>query len=446
MAKTATSVFVCTECGSETAQWVGRCGACGTWNSVRVMRGLLSRSQVHHVEHNLGSIDLTPLANAKLKAAPERRRSLQEVDRVLGGGLMPGSAILLAGEPGVGKSTLLLEIAKCVAVQGEVRYISGEESVFQVSDRARRLQALASQLVAISLTNVDQIIEIMRQTPRPGLVMIDSIQTVYDPQFPSTPGSLVQVRECALKLVAEIKLLNIPLILTSHVTKEGTLAGPRALEHLVDVVLYLEGERTHALRMLRGVKNRYGPTDEIGVFQMKESGLEAVENPSARFLADRAENTSGSVVAPIIEGTRPFLVEVQSLATKTTFGYPKRRALGVETNRLELILAVLETRVGLCLAEYDIFVNLVGGFRVTEPAVDLAIAMAVASAVTNLPLDPHLAVYGEIGLSGEIRPVTFALRRKKEMERLGFHPLTGKRLVDILNQVLPGWQKIKGRG
>ncbi|MEK7184238.1 MAG: DNA repair protein RadA, partial [Patescibacteria group bacterium] len=366
----------------------------------------------------------------------DRISSMPEVDRVLGAGVVPGSVILLAGEPGIGKSTLLLSIGQAIAKTVPVCYLSGEESVHQVADRARRMGITSDQFSLASLTNLDQILEVLSVEPRPKLVIIDSIQTVYDPALPSTPGSLVQVRETAMRLVEFAKREQIALILSSHVTKEGTMAGPRTLEHLVDVVLYLEGDRYHVLRMLRGVKNRFGPTDEIGVFQMKESGLETVANPSARFLSERTTNLPGSVLTCVLEGMRPFLIEVQALTTATKFGYAKRRAIGVDTNRLELVLAVLERRVGLKLAEHDVFVNVGGGLKAVEPAIDLAIAVAIASSVRNKPVDPKQVFIGEIGLTGELRRVRFADRRKKESERFGFELVAGTDVNSVFQQVL----------
>lgn len=379
----------------------------------------------------LVSLNQTNMTKAA-SSAKVRLGTLEEVDRVLGGGLMAGSAILLAGEPGVGKSTLLLQLAAAVAQNSPVLYISGEESVDQVMQRADRLGTIAPNLSVASLTNVQQITEAANGQPTPALLIVDSIQTVYDNAFPSTPGSIVQVRESALKLVDFAKSQGIPLILSSHVTKEGTLAGPRLLEHLVDVVLYIEGDRYHDLRLLRGVKNRYGPTDEVGVFTMGEKGLETLANPSELFLGERQAREAGSVVTAVMEGARPFLLEVQALTTPTKFGYAKRRAIGVDTDRLELVLAVLERRLGIKLAEYDVFVNVVGGLKVKEPAIDLAVAAAVVSSIKNKPVDPKTVFVGEIGLTGEIRKTRFANRRAKEAERFGFAMIEGNNLATVL--------------
>lgn len=436
MAKAA-SVYVCSECGNEYPEWVGKCSACGAWNTVKEVK-IAPRAGKGDAQHGwVRSSELVTFAEPNKRGkASDRTPTMEEVDRVLGGGLVSGSAILLAGEPGVGKSTLLLQLAATVAKQHPVRYISGEESVDQVRNRAERLGTLAPNLSVASLTNVQQIIEAALSEPRPSLLIVDSVQTVYDANFPSTPGSIVQVRESALKLVDLAKQHNIPLVLSSHVTKEGTLAGPRLLEHLVDVVLYLEGDRYHDLRLLRGVKNRYGPTDEVGVFTMGERGLETLQNPSELFLGERQAREPGSVVTAVMEGARPFLLEVQALATPTKFGYAKRRGIGVDPNRLELVLAVLEKRLGLKLAEFDIFVNVVGGLRVREPAIDLAVAAAVVSSIKNKPVDPKSVFVGEVGLTGEIRSVRFANRRTKEAERFGFQVAQGQDLTAVLRPVL----------
>lgn len=433
----ATSVFVCSECGNEYPDWVGKCSGCGAWNTVKELKITARRPASSPSASVAQPTELVSMAAAvATSASVARLRSLGEVDRVFGGGIVSGSVILLAGEPGVGKSTLLLQVASSVAASGgHVRYLSGEESVAQISDRAKRLgMGTGTDAVTIaSLTNVDHIIEAASSDPLPALLIVDSIQTVYDPAFSSTPGSLVQVRESALKLTEFAKAKGVPLILTSHVTKEGTLAGPRVLEHLVDVVVYLEGDRFHDLRLLRGVKNRFGPTDEIGMFEMGEQGLMSLANPSELFLAERQRALSGSVVTAIMEGVRPFLLEVQALATPTKFGYAKRRSIGMDTNRLELVLAVLEKRVGLKLAEYDVFVSVVGGLKIKEPALDLAVAVAVVSSVRNHPVDPTTVVFGELGLAGEVRSVRFAERRTKEAERFGFSVIGGKDLVNVLS-------------
>ncbi len=447
MAKASAATYVCTECGNETAQWAGKCPACGTWNSLKELRGIgAAHTKPTGAQRKAWVEAVAPVSAADAAQAQktlERFPSMPEVDRVLGSGFVPGSVLLLAGEPGIGKSTLLLAVADAVAAGGPVRYLSGEESAAQVLDRARRLGIASPQLTVASLTDVDAIIAAMAAEPLPRLAIVDSIQTVFDPSIPSTPGSLVQVRDSALRLTEAAKRQGTTLILSSHVTKEGTLAGPRTLEHLVDVVLYLEGDRYHVLRMLRGVKNRFGPTDEVGVFQMKESGLEAVANPSARFLSERSEQLPGSVLTCVLEGMRPFLIEVQALTTPTKFGYAKRRGIGVDTNRLELVLAVLERRAGLKLSEHDVFVNVVGGLKTQEPATDLAIAAAIASSLKNVPADPKLVFVGEIGLTGELRRVRFAERRAKEASRFGFAMAGGKDVGSVLTTLFGGPRPVR---
>ncbi|MCA9388345.1 DNA repair protein RadA [Candidatus Berkelbacteria bacterium] len=424
-------VFVCAECGNETSQWVGKCSACESWNTVKEFK--VAKQQGSKRSSWVESSTLKSLNELKGSLGKSRIKTLAEVDRVLGGGFQSGSVVLLAGEPGVGKSTLLLQIA--CAFSGGVKYFSGEESAEQVAERARRLNIKSTGLSLASVSNVENISEMILAEPKAEAIIIDSAQTVYDPAFPSAPGSIVQVRESALRLVKLAKQQGITLIISSHVTKDGTLAGPRTLEHLVDTVLYLEGDRYRSLRLLRGVKNRFGPTDEVGVFEMVESGLETVANPSKLFLEERTTQP-GSVISCIVEGVRPFLVEVQALATKTQFGYAKRRSIGIETNRLELVLAVLEKRLGLKLAEYDVFVSLVGGMTVKEPAIDLAIAAAVVSSIQNSAIQDNLVVFGEIGLGGEIRTVRFDKKRRKEAERFGFDTVSAKNLKTGLAEII----------
>ncbi len=446
MAKATAATYVCTECGSESAQWAGKCPVCGTWNSLKEFKGVPAAGG-DATRRRAWVEAVAPVSVAEAAAQPQslaRFSSMPEVDRVLGAGFVPGSVVLLAGEPGIGKSTLLLAIADAVAKQGAVQYLSGEESAHQVLDRARRMGLASAQLTVASLTNVDQITASLEADPPPRLAIVDSIQTVFDPAIPSTPGSLVQVRDSALRLTEAAKRRGTTLILSSHVTKEGTLAGPRTLEHLVDVVLYLEGDRYHVLRMLRGVKNRFGPTDEIGVFQMKEAGLEPVANPSARFLSERTATLPGSVLTCVLEGMRPFLLEVQALTTPTKFGYAKRRAIGVDTNRLELVLAVLERRAGLKLSEHDVFLNVVGGLKTAEPAIDLAMAVAIASSLKNVTVDPKQVFVGEIGLTGEIRRVRFAERRKKEADRFGFAIADGPDVASVLARLFGPGKSAKG--
>jgi DNA repair protein RadA/Sms len=344
---------------------------------------------------------------------------IQELNRVLGGGLVPGSLVLIGGDPGIGKSTLILQAAAKLAAGGPVVYVSAEESAQQIKLRADRLGVHEDALLVLSETNLDQILDSLEETD-PGLLIIDSIQTVYLDEITSAAGSVSQVRECTVRLMQRAKPRNVPVFVIGHVTKEGAIAGPRVLEHMVDAVLYLEGERYHQYRILRAVKNRFGSTDEVGVFEMADTGLREVRNPSEAFLEERGAGVTGSVVAVTMEGTRPILVEIQALATASAFGLPRRSANGLDNSRLQLLVAVLQKRVGLKLAQQDIYANVVGGLRVLEPAVDLGTAIAIASSYRGEPVDPKLVAVGEIGLSGELRSVNQLDRRIMEAHRLGF--------------------------
>ena len=361
------------------------------------------------------SLQLSLLKDVKPSTDFKRAETgLFEFDRVFGGGIVPGSIILIGGDPGIGKSTLLLQVAE--KIPGTV-YLSAEESLEQIKLRADRI-GLKGLFSAVAASEIGQMLDTL-EVEKTKLLIVDSIQTVYHPDFPSSPGSIVQVRECAMRLQQFAKSSRVPVILVGHVTKEGTVAGPRTLEHLVDLVAYLEGDPYRNFRILRCVKNRFGATDEIGVFAMTEKGLVEIKNPSSLFLSERRE-AAGSVVTCTTTGTRPFLVEVQALTTKTAFGYPKRSANGFDLNRLNLIAAVLDERAGINLADQDIYINVVGGVKLKEPAADLAVAMAIASARSNRPLEPSVCIFGEIGLSGEIRKVSHASAREQEVKRLGY--------------------------
>jgi len=405
------TIFVCSSCGEEYLRWQGRCDNCGAWNTLKefktaakTFKSVLPRSEV--VE--LDKIKITNFKRISTK--------MGEFDRVLGGGIVPGSVILLGGDPGIGKSTLILQITQGIE---NILYVSGEESIGQIKMRFDRLGLKVKTLKFFTEIDLGQIF-LAIEKEKPQAVVIDSIQTVYSGDFPSTPGSIVQVRECALKLQQLAKTTETPVILVGHVTKEGTVAGPRTLEHLVDVVLYLEGERFHQNRILRGVKNRFGATDEIGIFEMTEKGLLEVANPSKLFLEERLKDVPGTVVTASIEGSRALLVEIQALTTTTVFGYPQRRVSGFDLNRLQLIIAVLQKRAGLNLGNQDVFINVTGGIKVKEPAVDLAVALAIASSFRGKPIDPRFCVFGELGLSGEIRKVSLENKRQAEARRLGF--------------------------
>lgn len=345
---------------------------------------------------------------------------ISEFDRVVGGGLVPGSLVLIGGDPGIGKSTLVLQIAGALAGKaGPVMYVSAEESVHQLKLRADRLDINGDDLWVLAETNLGEVLAAAEQQ-RPGLLIVDSIQTVYIDEITSAAGSVSQVRECTTRLMQWAKPRGIPVMIIGHVTKEGTIAGPRVLEHMVDSVLYLEGDRFHQYRILRAVKNRFGSTDEVGVFEMAQMGLQEVGNPSEAFLEERSTGATGSTVAVTVEGTRPILVEIQALTTATNFGMPRRSANGLDSNRLQLLVAVLQKRVGLGLGNQDIYANVVGGLRLAEPAVDLAVAMAVASSFRDVPVDPRTVAIGEIGLSGELRSISQLERRVTEAARLGF--------------------------
>jgi DNA repair protein RadA/Sms len=436
MAKAKTK-FVCQECGTESPKWMGKCPGCNKWNSM-----------VEEVESIVKTAGILPTLQAQEKAtsiidiesAQEPRITTEsaELNRVLGGGLVPGSLILVGGDPGIGKSTLLLQTSYALtAKQMRVLYISGEESTKQTKMRAERLGALSSELYVLCETNMEFIIEAIEQV-KPDLIIIDSIQTVYHPSITSAPGSVAQVRECTSHFMRIAKWKGIATILVGHVTKEGAIAGPRLLEHMVDCVLYFEGERHQSYRLLRAVKNRFGPTNEIGIFEMQDTGLREVSNPSELFLSERPKGASGSIVVASMEGTRPVLVEMQSLVTSTHFPSPRRMATGFDYNRLNLIIAVLEKRMGMTLQNQDVYLNIAGGVKLDEPAVDLAVAVSIASSFRNRPTEADDVVFGEIGLTGEVRAVSKIDQRIKEAQKLGF-----KRVI-MPSRNLKGFVPIKG--
>ncbi|MDR7421144.1 MAG: DNA repair protein RadA [Armatimonadota bacterium] len=408
--------YVCQACGHESTKWMGRCPSCGEWNT------LVEEPQTPPGRAARRAAPAEPVSVADVATPPERRiaTGIGELDRVLGGGVVVGSAVLVGGDPGIGKSTLLLQLADRLArADGRVLYVSAEESVRQTKLRAERLGAAAPGLLLLAENDLDAIVETATRV-RPALLVVDSIQTVYRRDVASAPGSVAQVRECAGVLVRLAKEEAIAVFIVGHVTKEGVLAGPRVMEHLVDTVLAFEGDRHHAYRILRGSKNRFGSTNEIGVFEMGTAGLVEVPNPSAAFLAERPASAPGSAVVCAIEGTRPLLVEVQALVSPTHFGMPRRTAAGVDYNRLLLLLAVLERRAGLQFASQDAYVSVAGGITVEEPAADLGVAVALASSLRNRPIDPHTVIIGEIGLAGEVRAVPQLGKRLAEAARLGF--------------------------
>jgi len=422
--KPSKSVFVCQECGAQAPKWTGRCADCGAWNSLVEERPAADNALAGKAENRYGQFGAG--SNAKLYAEVENANAARlttgigEFDRVLGGGVVPGSLVLLGGEPGIGKSTLLLQAAGHFAREaGPVLYASGEESEHQIKSRGDRLGIGAAPLYLLSETCIERILEEIARL-KPALVVIDSIQTVFSIKFQSAPGSIGQVREAATQFLFAAKGQNIPTVLVGHVTKDGSLAGPKVLEHVVDTVLYFEGERHHSHRVVRAVKNRFGAVSELGVFEMTGSGLRPVPNPSKLFLSERATGTPGSAVLCSVEGSRPILVEVQALVSTSTYGNARRMAIGIDQNRLSLLLAVLEKRAGLSLAGDDVYVNIAGGMSIEEPAADLSVAAAVASSVRNRGLSPATAVFGEIGLSGEIRGIPQATLRIREAVQMGF--------------------------
>ncbi len=413
-------VFVCQECGYESPKWLGRCPGCSAWNTL-VEEPVSSPTQARtRARVEAPAETATPLAAVAVDEEPRFSVGIGEVDRVLGGGVVPGSVVLIGGDPGIGKSTLALQIADRLAHTRTVLYVSGEESVRQTKMRAARLGVAAARLLVLAETDLEAITAQIAEV-RPDLVVVDSIQTVYRPDLPSAPGSVGQIRECTGDLLRVAKADGGPAILVvGHVTKEGAIAGPRVLEHMVDTVLYFEGERHHAYRVLRATKNRFGSTNEIGVFAMSGRGLAEVSDPSALFLSERPADAPGSAVLCAVEGTRPLLLEVQALVTRTPFGIPRRTAAGVDYNRTLLLLAVLEKRAGLHLASSDVYVSVAGGVRVDEPAADLGVAVAVASSHREHAVDPWTVVVGEVGLSGEVRAVSQIARRVAEAAKLGF--------------------------
>ena len=437
MAKKKRSTYVCQSCGHSAARWFGRCAACGEWNScVEEMPVEEDRRREHIAAESRA--ELQSITEVQSEDHERLQVGILEFDRVLGGGIMPGSVVLVGGDPGIGKSTLLLQMAGQLSAAGlGIAYISAEESAAQIRQRADRLGSLCEELKVLAETNLSSIIEQLKRAT-PMAIVIDSIQTIYMPELDSAPGSVTQVRECAARLVYMAKETGVPVFLVGHVTKEGTVAGPRVLEHLVDTVLYLEGERHHHFRILRAAKNRFGSTNEIGIFEMRDHGLSEVSNPSEILLAERAEGIAGSSIVCSVEGTRPLMVEIQALVSRSSFGYPQRVATVIDGKRLSIIIAVLEKRCGHDLSGEDIFVNVVGGLRLDEPAVDLAVGLAIVSSFRNVPIESKTVALGEIGLGGEIRPVNQVERRVAEAHSLGFE----RCLVARSN--LKGWKRPEG--
>lgn len=419
MALKSKTKFVCSQCGYESAKWYGQCPGCSSWNSFE--EEVVRPSNVSKTSSGSASVKLTAykLKNIETDTEIRYKTGLKELDRVLGGGLVKGSLVLLSGDPGIGKSTILLQICQYLGQNLDILYVSGEESAGQIKLRAHRLDVNTENLEILCDSDMESICEYIRQE-KPNLVIIDSIQTVGIQSLSSSTGSVTQVRECTNLLMNTVKVLNIPSIIVGHVNKDGNIAGPKVLEHIVDAVLYFEGERHMSYRILRAVKNRYGSTNEIGVFEMTDTGLSDVENPSLVLISGRPKNTSGSCVMCVMEGSRPILAEVQALVTSTNFGNPRRMANGFDYNRLAMIIAVLEKRAGYFFGNTDAYINIAGGLKVDEPASDLSVALSLISSLKDEPIKEDVIAFGEIGLGGEIRGVGNCEQRVKEAARLGF--------------------------
>lgn len=416
-------VYICSNCGFESAKWAGKCPDCGEWNTMEesVKTTVSAKSPASGYSSSASTMLTRPLAISEIDTEDEHRyhTGLSELDRVLGGGLVKGSLVLISGDPGIGKSTILLQICEYLGQKLRILYVSGEESARQIKLRAGRLGVSSPNLRILAETDVQLVVEHIR-TEKPDIVMIDSIQTMNFTDLNSSPGSVTQVRECTNAIMRCSKSLDIPAILVGHVNKDGAIAGPKVLEHIVDAVLYFEGDRQMTYRILRAVKNRYGSTNEIGVFDMGEAGLRQIENPSQAMLSGRPTNASGTCVTAVMEGTRPLLAEIQGLATTSGFGTPRRMSTGFDYSRMALILAVLEKRAGFYFSNLDAYLNVVGGLRIDEPAVDLAVAMALVSSLKDTPIRDDTVVFGEIGLAGELRSVSHIESRVSEAYRLGF--------------------------
>lgn len=424
MAKTKLkTMYVCSSCGEESITWQGRCPNCGEWNTYKQITIVPNKP----IDHTVAAESLEILTGMSEDDTPRTPSGFQEFDRVLGGGIFPGSVVLLGGDPGVGKSTLLLQTAHFISQSAKVIYFSGEESRQQVGHRAMRL-GIKPQFLFCNETRIEAIRALLK-SEKPDCIIIDSIQTLYDDSYPSTPGSLVQVRECALQLQEIAKQQGISVFLIGHITKEGTVAGPKTLEHMVDVVLYLEGDALTEMRLLRSIKNRFGATNEIGLFELGSQGLTDVADPIHLFTEERISPVAGTALTVVCEGERPIIVEIQALVSPTPFGYPKRTSSGFDIQRLHILLAVLERRAGFALASMDVFVNVVGGYHIRDRAADLGVCMAIISAVTETPLPAKHVFWGEVGLTGEVRKRNRDDRQSREVKRLGYTPSTDGKVI-----------------
>ena len=434
MAKGKKSIFFCQNCGHEESKWLGQCPMCKEWNTF--VEEKMTMSKTVEAAKSRGELEVVTLSSVSTTEDERIKTGIGELDRVLGGGIVPGSLVLVGGDPGIGKSTLLLQVCQRLAEnKKKVLYISGEESLKQIKLRANRMGDFSENLYLLCETNLD-LIRTVIEREKPETVIIDSIQTMYNEAVGSAPGSVSQVRESTNILMQLAKGMNISIFIVGHVTKEGTVAGPRVLEHMVDTVLYFEGDRHASYRILRAVKNRFGSTNEIGVFEMRREGLVEVENPSEYMLSGKPENASGSVVACSMEGTRPILIEIQALVCQSNFGMPRRTAAGTDYNRVNLLMAVLEKRIGLPLSNYDAYVNIAGGIKMNEPAIDLGIIMALVSSYKNRAIDEKMIVFGEVGLSGEVRAVSMPEQRVAEAKKLGFETcILPKVCLDMVKEI-----------
>lgn len=420
MAQKSKTVFVCSSCGYETPKWLGKCPECGEWATLQEEVRVTQNHAPDTKTMRSSAVRTYTLQEIEPDNEIRYLTGMSELDRVLGGGIVKGSLVLLSGDPGIGKSTILLQICQQLGKKLDIMYVSGEESYNQIKLRADRLGVTTQNLHILCETDVQQVCEHIRSA-KPNIVIVDSVQTMNYTELSSSPGSVTQVRECANLLMRIAKSMSVPVIMVGHVNKDGNIAGPKVLEHVVDAVLYFEGERNLSFRILRAVKNRYGSTNEIGVFEMTDRGLDEVENPSEMLISGRPKNTPGTCVACVMEGTRPILAEIQGLVTPTSYGNPRRMTNGFDYNRMAMLIAVLEKRGGYCLSNFDAYINIVGGMKIDEPALDLTIAMALVSSLKDYAIRDDVLAFGEIGLAGEVRAISHCEQRVKEAARLGFN-------------------------
>ncbi len=442
--KKAKSLFICQKCSAESTSWSGQCASCGEWNTLVETVSTPSKTDKKVYSLDLNSPSLKQLSKIPAESLKRLSSGIAEFDRVLGGGFVPGHVILLAGEPGIGKSTLITQIAKSMTGK-KILYVCGEESPTQVKIRAQRMRYSGDNLFLLAETCIDNVAEFMHGQSEGksafDLVVVDSIQTIYTQELMGMAGSVGQIREASNKVIQVAKSRSIPLILIGHVTKDGAIAGPKVLEHMVDTVLYIEGDFQHLFRILKTTKNRFGSVSEIGVFEMKQEGMVEVPNPSELFVSERLEAASGSCISVVMEGTRPLLFEVQALSIATSFGYPRRTASGFNVNRLNVLLAILEKRCGLKVSTYDVYLNIAGGYKVSEYSCDLAVCLAVASSILNVPLQKEAVAFGECGLSGEVKKVPYQDIRKKEAKKLGFNVIINSESVKSLKDSISKFLK-----